>query len=210
MVSKLLPAFVAGAFDPTGIEGLSIDFDGTLAPRVPHSAPLWPTLVRHASLLGTWASVVEAHRGRRSLALEDELVLETARAAGRRVDEVRRILDRALGDRWARALDGVAIPSGLSCLLEWGLEVGLGIAIVSDHPSLARSTALGLHKLSVVIDARTLGALKPAPDALLAAAAQLGIPPSSMLHVGDRWDTDAAAAHAAGCRFLHIEQLPTD
>jgi len=209
MVSKHLPAFIAGAFDPSGIEGLSIDFDGTLAPRVPRAAPLWPALVRHGSLLGTWASVVEAHRGRRSLVLEDELVAETARAAGRQMDEVREILDKVLGDRWTRALDDVAIPAGLRCLLDWGLESKLGIAIVSDHPSLARSAALGLGGLSVVIDARTLGALKPAPDALLAAAAQLGVAPSSLLHVGDRWDTDAAAAHAAGCRFLHVDQLPS-
>ena len=60
---------------------------------------------------------------------------------------------------------------------------------------------------SVVISCRTLGALKPLPDGLHAAASQLGVPVSELLHVGDRWDTDGRAAAAAGCHFRHIDEI---
>jgi FMN phosphatase YigB (HAD superfamily) len=48
------------------------------------------------------------------------------------------------------------------------------------------------------------GALKPAPRSFLAMAERCGIPPTGWLVVGNRADTDAAGAVAAGMAFLGV------
>ena len=74
---------------------------------------------------------------------------------------------------------------------------------VSDFDAEAKLGALGLrHHFDHTYAAERYGALKPDPTVFRAALADLGIAPSTLLHVGDRPDTDGLAARAAGARAL--------
>ncbi len=74
---------------------------------------------------------------------------------------------------------------------------------VSDFDAEAKLEALGLrHHFDHTYAAERYGALKPDPTVFRAALADLGIAPSTLLHVGDRPDTDGLAARAAGARAL--------
>ncbi len=74
---------------------------------------------------------------------------------------------------------------------------------VSDFDPEARLEALGLRGVfERIYAAERHGALKPDPRVFHAALADLGIPAAALLHVGNRADTDGAAALEAGCRAL--------
>ena len=85
------------------------------------------------------------------------------------------------------------------------------IAVVSDYPASGKLAALGITSLvdTVVASGETaaLKRLKPAPDGYVLAAQQLGVPAQRCLVIGDRHDTDGAAAQAALMEFLHVRQL---
>ena len=110
------------------------------------------------------------------------------------------VSDRREGDQQLVLAAAAALIAALD-------EAGIPRALVSDYPGLDKLEGMGLAGFPVVVSCRTLGALKPLPDGLYAAASQLGVPVSQLLHVGDRWDTDGAAAAAAGCLFRHIDQI---
>ena len=74
---------------------------------------------------------------------------------------------------------------------------------VSDFAPEAKLEALGLRgHFESVHAAERHGALKPDPRVFHAALENLGIPAAALLHIGNRADTDGAAARAAGCRAL--------
>ena len=82
-------------------------------------------------------------------------------------------------------------------------------AVLSDHPCLEKLHAVGLASgWSAVVHCRTYRALKPLPDALYSISVQLGIAPSSLLMIGDRWDTDAMMAFLSGANFMHSADMP--
>jgi HAD superfamily hydrolase (TIGR01549 family) len=78
-------------------------------------------------------------------------------------------------------------------------------ALVSDYPAREKLAALAVDDLfDVVVAAGDRGGparLKPAPDGLLAAAAQLGVPQEKCLVIGDRDEVDGEAARRAGMAF---------
>ncbi len=74
---------------------------------------------------------------------------------------------------------------------------------VSDFDPGAKLEALGLSRyFKRIYAAERYGALKPDPRVFHAALADLGIPAPALLHIGNRADTDGAAARAAGCPAL--------
>ena len=75
------------------------------------------------------------------------------------------------------------------------------LIVISDFAPEAKLDALGLN-FDRVYAAERYGALKPDPRVFHAATTDLGIPPSALLHIGNRPDTDGLAARAAGCRAL--------
>ncbi len=81
-------------------------------------------------------------------------------------------------------------------------------AVVSDYPARRKLEALGLTDLfdTVVSNGEhaDLKRLKPAPDGMLLAAAELDVAPERCLVIGDRDDADGAAARAAGMAFRLI------
>ena len=167
-----------GGVPLTGVTAVSFDVDGTLySDRFLRSRVTWEA-VRRGSLRD-----LRTFRNRRHPASD---------AAARRAAEARILIPviRRLGPR-----------PGVAELLD-RLRPYTLIA-VSDFDPEARLDALGLRgPFERVYAAERHGALKPDPRVFHAALADLGIAATALLHIGNRADTDGAAARAAGCRAL--------
>lgn len=189
--------------DPlAGVAAVSFDLDGTLY-----------------SVRGLRRRVVgEAARqalGRGSAAPFSDL--RTLRRAYRRAEAARRRGGR-LDDGWAAskaarlaaegrlllpALRRIGPAPGVLALLEV-LRRRVGrVVVVSDYEPGAKLEALGLGgRFDRAYAAEEVGRLKPDPAVFRRALADLGIAAEALLHLGDRAETDGAAAAAAGCRAL--------
>ena len=192
-----------------GVEAVTFDLDGTLAEVARRRLRMWPALLAHPRVMGAYGSAFASLRGRRVPDAQSAVAAEVAARTGVPEARVATILAAEIDGRWTRLFRGAPVPAPVAGLLRAIDERGLPRAVVSDYPALDKLDGLGLGGFAVAIDCRALGALKPLPDGLWAAAAQLGSAPARTLHVGDRWDTDGEAAARAGFRFIHVEDLPS-
>ena len=79
--------------------------------------------------------------------------------------------------------------------------------IVSDLEAEYKLASLGLREqFDAVYVGERIGALKPSPRLFQAVLRDLEIPSQRLLHIGDRPETDGAAARAASCRVLVLGQ----
>lgn len=189
-----------------GVAAVTFDLDGTLADTGPPRLGMWPGLLRNPRVLLGWPAAMDAQRGARMPDPRAAAVAELAARIGAPPDRVDRVIAREIDTRWPALYRHAPVPPGVGALLAEVRRRGLPVAIVSDYPGLAKLEAMGLEAARV-IDCRALGGLKPFPDGLLAAAAQLGVRPDHLLHVGDRPDTDGRAAAACGARFALVDEL---
>jgi HAD superfamily hydrolase (TIGR01509 family) len=67
-----------------------------------------------------------------------------------------------------------------------------------NMPVLLAEAALA--DFAVVLDSAVVGVAKPDPALYRLAVGELAVPPAAILHVGDSWERDVAAAQAAGLR----------
>lgn len=175
-------------------DAVIFDLDGTLVDTVP------------ARIAG-WRETLDAERIPVSVAqLEPMIGMDGRRlahavadAAGQRLsDERADEIDRSAGARFdlhnrePRRLPGVreAIERLDEAAITWG------IATSSRAEQVATSlAALGLGHRPRIIDGSRVAHAKPAPDLLLLAARELGVPPGRAWYVGDStWDMRAAVA----------------
>lgn len=143
--------------------------------------------------------------------------LRTLRRAYRRA-EAARLRGGRLDDGWAAskaarlaaegrlllpALRRIGPAPGVLALLEV-LQRRVGrVVVISDYEPEAKLEALGLGgRFDRGYAAEEVGRLKPDPAVFRRALAELGIAAEALLHLGDRAETDGAAAAAAGCRAL--------
>ena len=186
---------------PAGIRAITFDVDGTLYDARGLRRHLVGHWLRHPRILSAWPAAYESLRGARVGDARRAACERVAARVGGDPEAVRAVV--------ARALD-VALPSsmrpetafpGVAAVLARLDALGVPRAAVSDYPARAKLEAMGLAEGWVaVIDCGALGALKPLPDGLLAAAAAMGVAPAEVLHLGDRPDTDGEMAAAAGAR----------
>lgn len=87
---------------------------------------------------------------------------------------------------------------------------GLRTAVLTNgsteqqHAKLARC---GLtNRLGPIFTVEDVGTAKPDPAAFLTACARWGLPPSTVLSVGDRHDLDVLPARAAGLHAVHLDR----
>jgi phosphoglycolate phosphatase/putative hydrolase of the HAD superfamily len=110
---------------------------------------------------------------------------------------------RAVLDRWllTEPLRAVAahVDTGLVAIVQDLRRGGLRVAVLSDYPTEAKLTALG-----IAVDAQfctaepPIAARKPAQDGIAWVLRHFGVAPGRALMVGDRDDKDGASARAAG------------
>ena len=162
----------------TGVTAVSFDVDGTLySDRFLRTRVAWEATRR--------GSLRDLHRLRNRRDPASDVAARLAAEARILIPVIRR-----LGPR-----------SGAAELLDRLRPYTL--VAVSDFDPGARLEALGLRGVfERVFAAERYGALKPDPRVFHAALADLGIPGSALLHIGNRADTDGGAARAAGCRAL--------
>lgn len=86
---------------------------------------------------------------------------------------------------------------------------GVALGVVSDWdaslPEVLADLGIG-GRFAVVAASAVVGARKPDPALFLHAAAVLGVPPGSVVHVGDDPARDLAGARAAGMRAVLVDR----
>jgi len=190
-----------------GVSAVCVDLDGTLAEARWRQLRLWRELLAAPRRVGALGPTIRESRGSRYNDMDATLAVGVAFRTGDDAGEVRAWLDGLLRRRWPAAFAGAAPPAPLASLLRAADTRGLPRAVFSDHPALEKLQQMGLGGWSAVVDGHAIGALKPHPDGIYAVCAQLGVPPAQLLFIGDRADTDGAAAAAAGCRFSLVHAL---
>jgi putative hydrolase of the HAD superfamily len=113
-----------------------------------------------------------------------------------------------LYERFARAgawriFDDVA-PT-LAALRQHGLKLGVVSNWDDRLRSLLNSLQLANH-FEIIVVSCEVGASKPSPQIFEAAVNQLGVPRTSILHVGDSLEMDVQGAHAAGLSAMQIKR----
>ncbi len=106
--------------------------------------------------------------------------------------------------RWyGRAIQRTGPRPGVVDLLAFFAAKGLTQVILSDYYSDYKLEALELQNyFRSVYAGESLGFIKPSPRGLERIALDCGHPTRQLLHIGDRDETDGAAARAAGCQSL--------
>ena len=150
-----------------------------------------------------------AARGELAALLRYRTKVEAARRAGgvlggalRDADSRQALLDLEL--RWyGRAIKETGTRAGVGELLSFFNAGGVPQVVLSDYPAAYKLDSLGIRdRFAAVYVGESLGCVKPNPKAFERIAADFRVPPGNILHIGDRGDTDGAAARAAGCRCL--------
>lgn len=165
-------------------------------------------------LLGLLLREVAGGRGREA---REELAalrsyragVEAARVAGGALGEAlrdgtRRAALLELEGRWyGRALRRAGPRAGVVELLSFLAARGVPQVALSDYRAEYKLDALGLRThFAAAYAGESLGYVKPSPKAFERIASDFGVPAAGILHIGDRAETDAASARAAGCRCL--------
>jgi len=163
------------------------------------------TLVK---VLGTFRHVREELRSpiKGALLLEDLQYSATAERTGVDTDTVRRIVSEWMFRRPLRYLAASRRP-GVAAAFEWLRREGVSIGVFSDYPTEAKLDALGLTPYvaqQICATDASVNAFKPHPHGFLLACQRWGLPPDSVVYVGDRPEVDAAGADAAGMSCLIV------
>lgn len=102
------------------------------------------------------------------------------------------------------------MPPWLPGLLE-RLHERYRLAVISNYPLSAPILETlrrdGLDRLlTTVVVSSDIGFIKPHPAVFAAALDALGVPPASVVHVGDDWNADILGAYRAGMHAVYTRQ----
>ncbi len=138
----------------------------------------------------------------------DGFILREA-GVGDRADEVASIAVR----RWEhldKEYDWIAFPDVEPCLAALRRE-GIQMGVVSNCPSkeflIDNLCHIGIQDFFMCLVASgSEGVLKPDPEIFRIASRRIGLPESSLIHVGDSPKTDIEGARAAGLRTVLVDR----
>ena len=134
----------------------------------------------------------------------DRLRRDGGRITGPLPDDDRRSLRKTKQLWYGCEIERIGPRTGVQELLRKLSAITTQVAL-SDYRAIYKLEALGLKEsFAAVYAGEELGFLKPHPELFQLIANDFNIPASSILHIGDRVDTDQAAAEAAGCACLII------
>ncbi|MCE9552280.1 MAG: HAD family hydrolase [Planctomycetes bacterium] len=191
---------------------LLVDLDGTLYPALPVRLAMAAEL-----LLGNWSKIVvlktfrQEHERVRNEPGEDNPYHTQLRRTAQRLNQPLASVEAVVLE-WMQRRPGKWLRyfrrHQLLRTIRGFRREGGRTALVSDYPAAAKLAALDAAECFDVVVASgewpSLTRLKPSPQGYLAAAEQLHVPPAECLVIGDRDDTDGAAARSAGMQFMKI------
>lgn len=177
---------------------VSFDLDGTLYDAKRHRGKLLPLILRHPRVMLAFRDTVTELRGTEHPDLPEVLARRVGERIGCSVDRARELLNRTVYGPWPASFSPEMVLPGLPKLLAALDAEGMGRAVLSDHPAEQKLAGMGLGGWAAVVDCEAVGSFKPSPKGLFVLAERLGVEVTEILHVGDRIDTDAAMAEAAG------------
>jgi putative hydrolase of the HAD superfamily len=206
-----------------GIRALTFDVGGTLIEPWPSVGGVYAKIAAQHGLEAdaealdrqfakAWAAKKDFNY---SMADWENLVRQTF--AGMAKAAITDAMFTTLYEHFATAAPWRIFDDVMPCLRELKKR-GLKLGIISNWDTrlrpLLRALQLDSYFDSIVVSAE-VGARKPDPRIFQAAAAQMGLPPAAILHVGDSLREDVAGARAAGFQALpltrgrHPAPLPT-
>jgi HAD superfamily hydrolase (TIGR01509 family) len=210
---------VTSALDARRLRAVIVDVDGTLYRQGPvRRAMLW-RLVR--AYLGAPRAGIVSLRALRAYRRAQEALREgreeipdlaaaqiqhACRASGVPGERIAACVARWIEDE-PLALVARCRRDGVADFLRAAKGRGLRLGVFSDYPPAQKLAALGLAGLfdvAVCAQDPEVRRFKPHPRGLVVTARHLGVDPAQAVYIGDRPDTDAVAARAAGmaCAIL--------
>jgi phosphoglycolate phosphatase/putative hydrolase of the HAD superfamily len=195
------------------IRGIIFDLDGTLYDMSWYMKPLFfLRLFPRGTRLPRFLHIRETFAGKdlgSRRGLIDALSAEVSRREGSGFDEVRSWIEGPFYDAFVAIMPFFRFSRpGLAPLLTSLREKGIRLCVLSDYDRVKeRLVKLSLPPslFDTFASSEAAGALKPNAGPFSAVAAEWGVEPGSILVVGDRADTDGAAAEAAGMQFVLVE-----
>ncbi len=183
---------------PTATLAVTFDVDGTLYPVFRQKLKVLAWTLRYPRILSRFSETVEELRGERHKDLRAELARRVGAKVGVNESRARQALNHVV---WGAYPASFNPRTPYPAVEETITSMRLPRAIVSDYDADEKLRRMGLDQgWAAVVSCERLGALKPLPDGLLAAAETLGVEPENILHIGDREDCDEVMAQAAGAR----------
>lgn len=208
---------------PPNIEAVVFDLDGTLYKQ-------WPVRLHMAAQLTAWA-VLHPFSGPTVPRLLRRF--RRAQEVLRESDAPEASTDQSLGDQqlaWATSGVEADLEASRKIVCEWMFERplravrihtrrellpvlrelrerGVKLAVYSDYPADAKLQAMGIHsQFDAVVSSYDVDVshFKPHPAGLLKTLDLLGVKPAGAVYVGDRPETDAVGARAAGMHVIII------
>jgi FMN phosphatase YigB (HAD superfamily) len=196
--------------------GVIFDLDGTLYDMSWYMKPLFFLRLFPASIrLPRFLHIRETFAGKDLTSrqcLIETLSGELSKTEGVSPDQARKWIEGPFYASFVAIMPFLRFSRpGIIPLLSSLRDKGLRLGVLSDYDCVKER----LEKLSVppslfdtVASSEAFGALKPNGRPYSAIAQEWGIAPRNILVVGDRADTDGAAAAALGMQFLLIENSP--
>ena len=147
----------------------------------------------------------------RSLRRYRQLIESTRKGGGVLAADFREQLEPspdAAAHRWyVQAIEKCGPRANVESVLTLLRSRGIRQVAFSDYEAESKLKVLKLSEyFDGVYEGVRFGFVKPHPAVLKKIAGDFSIPIESLLHIGDRVDTDEAVAQAAGCRSLIIQR----
>jgi FMN phosphatase YigB (HAD superfamily) len=196
-----------------GIKGVIFDLDGTLYHMHWLLRPLLTLqLLPHALRLPRYMKVRTAFSGKdlgSGQALLSALAAELARRSSNVLpDQAQAWIMRRFYPAFVRIMPFFrGSRPGLNRVLDAMRSRGIRCAVISDFAFINERLA-GLNiapaAFDITVSSESEGCLKPSPRPFVTLARSWGCEPDQIMVIGDRDDTDGAAARECGMRFIQI------
>ena len=206
------PKTTNGAPPPPGLEAILFDYGGTLDGDAQHWFDHFVRLYSEAGADVAYDAIKRAfYAADAALPREPEIatfglermvrthIALQLRDLGRRDARLEaRLADAFIADTRA------AWDRNRALLRRLARRFRMGVVSNSYGNMPALLAEADLAPFAVILDSVLVGISKPDPALYVLAAERLGLPPATILHVGDSWERDVVPAHTVGMRTAWV------
>jgi FMN phosphatase YigB (HAD superfamily) len=195
------------------VKGIIFDLDGTLYHMKWFLKPfITLRLFPHSLRLPLYMSIRDTFAGK-DMGSGEALMESLSNALSQKVrgsspDEMRRWIYDGFYRQFEAALSMMrGSRPGLSATVNKLRKKNIKLAVLSDYDRVEERLQrldIDSRPFDILKTTEKSGSLKPSPRPFIEIAEKWGFKPQSILVIGDRHDTDGAAAASAGMQFLQI------